>query len=183
MPFELRPEPHPTLPPEGEYFQRAWSQSVYPIARKMGVPINLPPVSPQPHTHLAFEGYQYAKQHGKGNEYNHRVLTAVFVERQDIGQIDVLTRLAGEVGLSSEIQEGEQAVSTREESVYYTARHLLQALSNLDESLLDLPLVLVHGKELNKPNLVSGIIPSPIPVDRTAVEVKKPSLLALADLR
>src|SRR5258707_5098107 len=72
MPFELRPEPKPTLRPEGESLQRAWSQSVYPIARRMGVPIVLPPVSPQPHTHLAFEGYQYAREHGKGNEYNHR---------------------------------------------------------------------------------------------------------------
>jgi len=70
-----------------------------------------------------------------------------------------------------------------EEPIYYTARHFLQALKKLDKSLLDLPLVLVHGKELNKPNLVSGIIPSPIPVDRMVVEEKKPSLLALADLR
>ena len=52
MPFELRPEPHPTLRPEGDYLQRAWSQSVYPSARRIGVPITLPPVSPQPHTHL-----------------------------------------------------------------------------------------------------------------------------------
>ena len=74
-------------------------------------------------------------------------------------------------------------MSKKDEPVYYTARHLLQALNNLDETLLDLPLVLVHGKELNKPNLVSGIIPSPVTVDRTAVEEKKPSLLALADLR
>ena len=71
----------------------------------------------------------------------------------------------------------------KEEQVYYTARHLLQALSNLDESLLDRPLVLVHGKELTKPNLVHGLIPAPIPVDQTIVEEKKPSLLALADLR
>jgi predicted DsbA family dithiol-disulfide isomerase len=99
MPFELRPEPHPTLRPEGEYLQRAWSQSVYPLARQMGVPISLPKVSPQPHSHLAFEGYQYAKEHGKGNDYNHRVLQAFFVEGQDIGQIDVLTELAAEVGL------------------------------------------------------------------------------------
>jgi hypothetical protein len=27
MPFELRPEPHPTLQPEGDYLQRAWQQS------------------------------------------------------------------------------------------------------------------------------------------------------------
>ncbi|HEV3255395.1 MAG TPA: hypothetical protein VG013_00815, partial [Gemmataceae bacterium] len=49
--------PHPTLRPEGDYLQRAWQQSVYPLARQMGVPIKLPPVSPQPHTHLAFEGW------------------------------------------------------------------------------------------------------------------------------
>src|SRR5215472_4795682 len=99
MPFELRPEPHPTLRPEGDYLQRAWQQSVYPLARRMGVPIVLPPVSPQPHTHLAFEGYQYAREHDKGNEYNHRVLEAFFVEGRDIGDVLVLTRLAGDVGL------------------------------------------------------------------------------------
>jgi predicted DsbA family dithiol-disulfide isomerase len=65
----------------------------------MGVPITLPEVSPQPHTHLAFEGYQYAREQGKGNDYNRRVLEAFFVEGQDIGRIDVLTKLAGEVGL------------------------------------------------------------------------------------
>ena len=111
MPFELRPEPHPTLRPEGEYLQRAWSQSVYPLARRMGVPIVLPQVSPQPHTHLAFEGYQYATEHSKGNEYNHRVLEAFFREGQDIGDIVVLTKLAGEVGLDQ--REFEVALRTR----------------------------------------------------------------------
>ena len=111
MPFELRPEPHPTLRPEGEYLQRAWSQSVYPIARRMGVPIALPPVSPQPHTHLAFEGYQYAREHGGGNAYNQQVLEAFFVEGRDIGDIAVLTRLAGEVGLDE--REFEDALRSR----------------------------------------------------------------------
>ena len=99
MPFELRPEPNPTLRPEGEYLQRAWTQSVYPLARRMGVPIALPPVSPQPHSRLAFEGYQFAKEHGKGNEYNRRVLRGFFVEGRDIGKIDVLADLAADVGL------------------------------------------------------------------------------------
>jgi predicted DsbA family dithiol-disulfide isomerase len=63
------------------------------------VPIQLPTVSPQPHSHLAFEGFQFAKEHGKANEYNHRVLTAFFVESQDIGDVGVLSKLAGEVGL------------------------------------------------------------------------------------
>lgn len=111
MPFELRPYPQPTLQPEGDYLKQAWQQSVYPIAQQMGVEIKLPQVSPQPHTHLAFEGFQYAKEHGKANEYNHRVLKAFFVEGQDIGQLDVLANLAGEVGLDR--QEFEQALRTR----------------------------------------------------------------------
>lgn len=111
MPFELRPYPNPTLRPEGDYLQRAWRQSVYPLARQMGVPIQLPPVSPQPHTHLAFEGFQYAKEHGKANAYNGRVLKAIFVEGQDIGRLDVLAKLAGEVGLDE--KEFEEALRTR----------------------------------------------------------------------
>src|SRR4051794_15421285 len=111
MPFELRPYPDETLRPEGDYLQRAWRQRVYPIARRMGVPIKLPAVSPQPHSHLAFEGFQYASEHGRGNEYNHRVLEAFFVEGRDIGDTGVLTTLAGEVGLDEKAFE--QALRTR----------------------------------------------------------------------
>src|SRR5262249_34863894 len=111
MPFELRPAPHPTLRPEGDYLRRAWAQSVYPLAEHLGVKIVLPRVAPQPHTHLAFEGYQYAGEQGQGNAYNRRVLEAFFQEGQDIGRQDVLTRLAGEVGLDE--KEFKEALETR----------------------------------------------------------------------
>ncbi len=99
MPFELRPYPAETLKPEGDYLQSTWENSVYPMAKHFGVNIVLPRVSPQPYTHLAFEGYQYAKEQGKGNAYNQRMLTAFFQEEQDIGDIDVLTKLAEELEL------------------------------------------------------------------------------------
>jgi len=99
MPFELRPAPNPTLRPEGQYLQQAWRNSVYPMAERMGVEIRLPRVSPQPHTDLAFEGFHYAKEHGKGNEYDDRMLRAFFQEELDIGNVDVLVKLAGEIGL------------------------------------------------------------------------------------
>lgn len=100
LPFELRPAPQPTLRPEGEYLRRAWSQSVYPLAIRMGVEIRMPTISPQPHTHLAFEGLQFAKENGRENAYNERVLCAFFQDNQDIGQVDVLTRVAAGVGLN-----------------------------------------------------------------------------------
>jgi predicted DsbA family dithiol-disulfide isomerase len=99
MPFELRPFPNKTLRPEEDYLQTTWKQSVYPMAERMGVNIVLPNVSPQPHTHLAFEGYQYAKEKGKANEYNDRMLRAFFQEEKNIGDVDVLTELAAEIGL------------------------------------------------------------------------------------
>jgi predicted DsbA family dithiol-disulfide isomerase len=111
MPFELRPYPNETLRPEGDYLQNTWKQSVYPMAEQMDVHIVLPNVSPQPYTHLAFEGYQYAKEKGKGNEYNDRMFRAFFQEEQDIGDIDVLTKLAGEIGLDE--KEYREALETR----------------------------------------------------------------------
>jgi predicted DsbA family dithiol-disulfide isomerase len=146
MPFELRPEPDPTLRPEGDYLQRAWSQSVYPMARRMGVPIVLPPVSPQPHTHLAFEGYHYAREHGKGNDYNHRVLEAFFVEGRDIGAIGVLTRLAGEVGLDE--WEFEDALRSRKyrEAHRRALRHAYEEFG-----VMGVPLFVIGG------NVLSGL--------------------------
>ena len=111
MPFELRPLPQPTLKPEENYLQSVWRQSVYPLAEKMGVEIKLPSISPQPYTHLAFEGYQYAKEHGKANEYNDRILRAFFQEDQDIGNIGILTTLAGEIGLDE--KEFEESLKAR----------------------------------------------------------------------
>jgi hypothetical protein len=68
------------------------------------------------------------------------------------------------------------------EQIFFTARHLLDALRHLDPNLLDSPLVLVHGKELTKPNLIAGFLPALTPVDRQVVESKKPALLTLAHL-
>jgi len=101
MPFELRPEPTPTLRPEDDYLQTGWAQSVYPLAEKMGVEIKLPDVSPQPYSRLAFEGHLFAEAKGLSREYTHRMFTAFFRESRDIGDIDVLTSLAEEIGLDA----------------------------------------------------------------------------------
>jgi predicted DsbA family dithiol-disulfide isomerase len=45
--YELRPDPVPTLDPDGEYLHRVWNQSVYPMARERGLALKLPPVQPR----------------------------------------------------------------------------------------------------------------------------------------
>lgn len=101
MPFELRPYPTPTLRPEGAYLQNAWRHSVYPLASRMGVEIELPKVSPQPYTRLAFEGLEFAKDRGRGDEYNSRAMRAFFQESRNIGDPEVLAQLASEIALDA----------------------------------------------------------------------------------
>ncbi|WP_367136333.1 DsbA family protein [Saccharothrix sp. HUAS TT1] len=98
-PFELRPEPTPTLRPEDDYLPAVWRQSVYPMARRLGVPIVLPSVSPQPYTHTAFEGFCFAEDHGRGAEYTAAVFRAFFQDERNIGEHDVLTDIAESIGL------------------------------------------------------------------------------------
>lgn len=76
--------------------------SVYPMAEQLGVPITLPTVSPQPYTHTAFEGSQYARAQGRAEDYDAAVLEAFFQHGRDIGQLDVLTDIAVGVGLDAD---------------------------------------------------------------------------------
>jgi predicted DsbA family dithiol-disulfide isomerase len=101
-PFELRTEPTPTLRPESDYLQSTWQQVVYPMAERMGVPIVLPRVSPQPYSRLAFEGFAYAAERGLGRCYTERVFRAFFVKQRDIGQVEILADIAAELGLDAD---------------------------------------------------------------------------------
>jgi predicted DsbA family dithiol-disulfide isomerase len=102
QPFELRPAPTPTLRPEGDYLQSTWQRVIYPMAERMGVPIVLPAVSPQPYSRLAFEGFAYAAEHGVGQRYIQRMFRAFFVEQRDIGRPEILTDVAVELGLDAD---------------------------------------------------------------------------------
>ena len=65
----------------------------------MKIPVN---VNPRPVTRLAFEGWHYAIEQGKGDEYADLMYRAYFVEEKDIGDIEVLRALAERIGLDGE---------------------------------------------------------------------------------
>ncbi len=98
--FELRPEPVPTLPPDGEYLQRAWNSSVYPLAEKMGIKMNLPPV--QPRSRLAHEAAQWARTQGKFEEMNAAIFRAFFERGEDVGKTEILISLAANLNLDAD---------------------------------------------------------------------------------
>jgi predicted DsbA family dithiol-disulfide isomerase len=95
--FELRPEPVPTLDPKGDYLERVWQSSVYPMAERLGMKMVLPPL--QPRTRLAHEAAHWARSQGRFDDYHAEIFRAFFERGQDISDKDVLVKFALELGL------------------------------------------------------------------------------------
>ena len=114
-PFELRPDPVPTLRPEEEYLPRIWNGSVYPMARRLGADIRLPSVSPQPRTAKAFMVLQLANERAVGQEYSSAMFSAFFQHDRNIGDEAVIVEAAAAVGLDR--AEVEQALASQERYV------------------------------------------------------------------
>lgn len=114
-PFELRPDPVPTLRPEEEYLPRIWNGSVYPMARRLGADIRLPSVSPQPRTAKAFMVLQLANERAVGQEYSSAMFSAFFQHDRNIGDETVIVEAAAAVGLDR--AEVEQALASQERYV------------------------------------------------------------------
>lgn len=98
--FELRPEPVPTLPPDGEYLRTVWANSVYPLAERLGITMKLPPV--QPRSRLAHEAAKWAQANDRFEDFNKALFRAIFERGENIGEIDVLVSLADGLDLDGE---------------------------------------------------------------------------------
>ena len=97
--FELRPDPVPTLDPRSEYLTRVWRDAVYPMAERLGMPMRLPPV--QPRSRRAHEAAKWVESQGRFVDYNGSLFRAFFETGEDIGDIEVLIRLAADLGLDA----------------------------------------------------------------------------------
>jgi predicted DsbA family dithiol-disulfide isomerase len=142
-PYELRPSPNPTLRPEDAYLPAIWKRAVYPMAREKGIEITLPSASPQPYSHTAFEGFQYAREHGLGQTYNDRVLRAFFQQDLNIGQVDVLVDLAVELGMDG--ADFREALTSRR---YADAHQRAFAHARDDLGITAVPTVLIGNHRL-----------------------------------
>ncbi len=87
----------PSLDPEGEYLQRAWRDSVYPMSERLGVKMKLPPL--QPRSRRAHEAAHWARTQGGFDEYNAAIFRAFFERGEDISDVEVLVKLADEMKL------------------------------------------------------------------------------------
>ena len=98
--YELRPDPVPTLDPDGDYLHNVWNASVYPMANSLGMDLRLPPV--QPRSRKAMEAAEFAREESKFDEMHTALFEAFFRDGQDIGDVDVLVEVGAGVGLDGE---------------------------------------------------------------------------------
>ncbi len=103
QPLELTQEPKPRVNTCGDEKRKAGYQVLVKPCRDMGLDVKLPPeVCPRPYTRLAFEGFLYAREQGKGEEYTDRIFRAYFIDEKDIGDMEVLCEAAADTGLERE---------------------------------------------------------------------------------
>ena len=120
LPYELTEPPQPREDTYNDPARRErYAAQLGPVCREIGLKMQLPPkVVPRPYTSLAFQGWHYAKRWGLDKAYHARVFQAYFEEERDIGDPEVLTALAAEIGLDpipfrEALERGEYAAAER----------------------------------------------------------------------
>ncbi|MCL1049165.1 DsbA family protein [Shewanella abyssi] len=140
-PFELRPHPVPTLRMEDSYLPDIWQSSVYPMAARLGVPIKLPNISPQPRTDKAFQVFAMAEEQGLGHAFTMSVMKAFFQKEKDIGDPEILADLAADIGL-----ERNAVLSALEEGIYSASHLKAQRHAVEDAQISSVPTIVVGQK-------------------------------------
>jgi predicted DsbA family dithiol-disulfide isomerase len=136
--FELRPEPTPTLDPDSDYLVSAWRNHVYPLAAKLKMDLQRPPI--QPHSRLAHEAAKWAEKQGRFEDYHYAVFRAFFGHGKDIGNKEVLKELATDLHLDG------KALHVALENNEYTALVLADEEEARRIDVRAVPAFVVNGK-------------------------------------
>jgi predicted DsbA family dithiol-disulfide isomerase len=149
-PFELRPDPVPTLEPNCTYLRDIWARAVYPMAIERGMTLRLPPV--QPRSRLAHEAALFAETQSLFGAMNSALFKAFFEDGRDIGDLMMLVEIGKGVGLNPE----------RLRHALEEGRHRKRVLAEEDQALKlgisGVPAMLIHhdGEPLEHATEVSG---------------------------
>lgn len=134
--FELRPEPAPTLDPNGAYLHDIWARSVYPMAAERDMRLRLPPV--QPRSRKAFEAVAHARSVGQFDAMHAALFRAFFEDGMDIGDTAVLLHIGDSLGLDR--QRLQRALEEDE----YTREVLAEEGQARQLGISGVPLILVR---------------------------------------
>ncbi len=95
--FELRPEPEPTLAPDGDYLHDIWERAVYPMAAERGMTLRLPRLQPRlrlAHEASAWARTQEAVRPGADRAMRTALFRGFFEESLDLADPEALAHVA-----------------------------------------------------------------------------------------
>lgn len=145
QPMELTEEPNPRVDTCHDEKRKARYQVLVEPCRQMGLDMKLPPnVCPRPYTRLAFEGYFYAQEQGRGEVYGDKVYRAYFIDERDIGDREVLGDLAAESGL-----DREDFLTALEDGIYGPEEKEAVRYSKEELKVEVIPTIYVNGQRIS----------------------------------
>lgn len=146
LPYELTEEPAERVDTYHDPVRKEkWAKTLVPVCEELGIDMKFPPkVIPRPYTRLAFEGYHFAKEQGKGDIYNNLMYTAYFTDEKDIGDMEVLVQIAGLAGLDP--RDFRKAL---EEGVYTLVQKEAVRYAKNDLDVHSVPTIFVGNTRIN----------------------------------
>lgn len=143
QPLLLKPKPPVQFNPDDPAVKKRFallSSAAKALDIDMKIPVN---ISPRPVTRLAFEGWHYALEQGKGDEYADLMYRAYFVEEKNIGEIEVLRELAERIGLN-----GEEYVKAVESGKYTETVLAKDNASRNELKVRGVPTIYIGGQQI-----------------------------------
>lgn len=101
--FELRPDPVPTLDPDGDYLHDTWNRAVYPMAQERDMALRLPRL--QPRSRLAHEAAKWAVDHEAFEAMHTALFRGFFEDSVDLADPLALVAIAQHLGLDGKSLE------------------------------------------------------------------------------
>lgn len=102
QPLLLKPKPPVQFDPNDPQVIKRF-ETLTSAAHALDIDMKIPvKVTPRPVSQKAFEGWYYACEQGKGDEYADLMYRSYFVDEKDIGDPAVLRALAESIGLNGE---------------------------------------------------------------------------------
>jgi len=103
--FELRPEPEPTLDPDGDYLHDIWARAVYPMAVERGMTLRLPRLQPRSrraHEASAWAGTQEALRPGADDAMRKALFRGFFEASLDLDDPEALVQMSQTLDLDGQ---------------------------------------------------------------------------------
>ena len=100
LPYELTREGEEQVDTWSDPVRRSHYTVLNAPCEQMALPMHLPPhVVPRPYSTLAFEGWHFACEQGRGEAYTDAAFRAYFMDEQKIDELDVVCGIAEKAGL------------------------------------------------------------------------------------